>query len=419
MLVLCGLGLASSQVFNTGDYATMNDVSDTGVAVGNVMNVQHVMWNEGTGLVTIGEVTGDEQISGTTSISKDAKYVSGTMVNPDTGKSEMARYNTTTGTWTYLGTLNPAGDGSSAWGITSDGSAIVGLGFVSGWEAHAMKWTQSGGLVDIGSTVSGASSRANAISDDGKVVVGWQDDDYGDRFAVYWKDNVQAFIKDNNNNVITGEGQAATPDGSTIVGTSEEEEGAFIWNVVDGYKSIKHPDPMYIGGASGVSDDGKTVIGFFRPWGAPASSGEGFIWTKETGSINLNDYVESLGYDNLGITFALPLGISPNGQYITGLGKNGNDLSGFVIKLPTNLATAVAQNKSKVGIYPNPVKNVVTIINAEKLTNVEVYNAAGQKVKSSEVLKNNQLDLSGLSKGAYILKINNAGKTEAIKFIKE
>ncbi|QOW11319.1 T9SS type A sorting domain-containing protein [Kaistella flava (ex Peng et al. 2021)] len=418
MLVLCGLGFASSQVFNTGDYATMDDVSDTGVAVGNVMNVLHVMWNEGTGLVTIGEVTGDEQISGTTSISKDAKYVSGTMVNPDTGKSEMARYNTTTGTWTYLGTINPDGDGTSAWGMTSDGSAIVGLGFVSGWEAHAMKWTQATGIVDLGSTTPTRSSRANAISDDGTVIVGWQDDDYGDRFAVYWKDNVQSFIQKENSS-FTGEGQAVTPDGNTIVGTSEEEEGAFVWNAADGYISIKHPDPMYIGGASGVSDDGKTVIGYFRPWGAPATSGEGFIWTKETGRINLNDYVASLGYDDLGMTFALPLGISPNGQYIAGLGTSGNGLSGFVIKLPTNLATAVAQNKSKVGIYPNPVKNIVTITNADKLTNVEVYNAAGQKVKSSEVLKNNQLDLSGLSKGAYILKINNAGKTETIKFIKE
>lgn len=176
---------------------------------------------------------------------------------------------------------------------------------------------------------------------------------------------------------------------------------------------------MYVGGASGVSDDGKTVVGFFRPWGSPATAGEGFIWTKETGSINLNEYVANLGYDNLGITFALPLGISPNGKYIVGLGKNNSDLVGFVIKLPSNLATGVAQNKPKVGIYPNPVKNEATLINAEKITNVEVYNAVGQKVMSYNVLKNNNLDLSKLSKGAYILKIENAGKTETLKFIKE
>lgn len=302
--------------------------------------------------------------------------------------------------------------------MTSDGSAVVGLGMFSGWEGHAVKWTQATGLVDLGSTFEGASSRANAINDDGTVVVGWQDNDFGGRFAVYWKNNQQIFLKDNNQN-IAGKAQAVTPDGNTIVGVSEDDEGAFVWNATDGYTSIKHADPMFIGAASAVSDDGKTVIGFFRPWGAPATAGEGFIWTKETGALNLKQYVESLGYDTAGITFSLPLGISPDGRYIVGLGEGNGDLVGFVIKLPSNLATENSQNKAKVGIYPNPVKNEVTITNADKITNVEVYNTAGQKVMSSNVLKTNQLNLSKLSKGAYILKIVNAGKTEMIKFIKE
>ncbi len=109
----------------------------------------------------------------------------------------------------------------------------------------------------------------------------------------------------------------------------------------------------------------KQVVGFFRPWGSPATSGEGFIWTKETGSINLNEYVANLGYDYLGITFALPLGISPDGKYIVGLGTTDSELVGFVIKLPSNLATEVAQNKPKVGIYPNPVKNELLSMQTE------------------------------------------------------
>lgn len=418
ILLVGSLAIANAQVFNAGEFAAMSDVSNTGVAVGNVMNMYHVMWNEGDGLVTIGEISGGEQISGTTSISNDAKYISGTMINPESGQSEMSRYETSSRTWSYLGLLGEDTDGTSAWGMTSDGSAVVGLGFISGWKAHAIKWTQATGLVDLGSTVPTASSRANAISADGSVVVGWQDDDYGDRFAVYWKNNVQNFIQKDNNS-FTGEGQAVTPDGSAIVGNSEEEEGAFVWNVTDGYTSIKHPDPMYVGGASDVSDDGKTVIGYFRPWGAPATAGEGFIWTKETGTLNLNEYVASLGYDDLGITFALPLGISPDGKYIVGLGASDNSISGFVIKLPGNLATGVVQNKAKVAIYPNPVKNEVTIVNADKITNVEVYNVAGQRILSSKIVKNNQLNLSGLSKGTYLLKVENAGKTETIKFIKE
>lgn len=115
IVLICGLGLANSQVFNTGAFTTMTDVSNTGVAVGNVMNAYHVMWNEGGGTVNIGEISGNEPISGITSISSDAKFISGTMTNPATGINEMARYNTATSTWSYLGTLNSNSDGSSAW----------------------------------------------------------------------------------------------------------------------------------------------------------------------------------------------------------------------------------------------------------------------------------------------------------------
>ncbi len=260
MILVCGLGFANSQVFNTGSFTTMTDVSNTGVAVGNVMSGYHVLWNEGAGTVNIGGVSGNEPISGTTNISSDAKFISGTMTNPASGKNEMARYNTVTNTWSYLGSLNPASDGSSAWGMTSDGSAVVGLAMVSGWVGHAAKWTQATGLIDMGSTVPGSSTRANGISDDRTVAVGWQDDDYGSRFAVYWKNNEQHFIQ-NNGQYVMGEGQAVAADGKTIVGT-DEEAAAFIWNETDGYTAINHPDPMYIGGASGVSADGKTSCWF-------------------------------------------------------------------------------------------------------------------------------------------------------------
>lgn len=68
ILLVGSLAIANAQVFNAGEFAAMSDVSNTGVAVGNVMNMYHVMWNEGDGLVTIGEISGGEQISGTTSI---------------------------------------------------------------------------------------------------------------------------------------------------------------------------------------------------------------------------------------------------------------------------------------------------------------------------------------------------------------
>jgi uncharacterized membrane protein len=42
-----------------------------------------------------------------------------------------------------------------------------------------VKWDEAGGMVDLGSIVAGRSSRANAISANGSVIVGWQDEPTG------------------------------------------------------------------------------------------------------------------------------------------------------------------------------------------------------------------------------------------------
>lgn len=167
-----------------------------------------------------------------------------------------------------------------------------------------------------------------------------------------------------------------------------------------------------------MTDDGKTVVGYFRPWNGQAVMGEGFIYTKATGRVELNEYVASLGYDNLGITFALPLGISPDGRYITGIGRTDDDLKGFVIKLPASLGTDNVQN-SKVSVYPNPVHEVLYFKNADKVNSVEVYNMVGQKVLSTTAIAKDGLDVSKLSKGAYVVKVQTGTQTESVKLLKK
>lgn len=411
-LFFLGLGLSQAQVYDTGSLVFMKDVSNNGVAVGS-LGGSHVLWTVNSGTISLGEIQSG-QASGMTNVSSDGRYVSGTMTNPNTGVDEMARYDTTTQTWTYLGTIS-AGSESSAWGMTSDGSTVVGLGLLESYLGNAVKWSQTTGFVTIGSTVSGSSSRANAISDDGTIVAGWQDDDYGDRFGVYWKDGVQTYIKDNNGDLV-GEVANMTPDGKTMVGTNLERP--YIWNETTGYTEFIHDNPMYEGGASAISDDGKTVIGFFREWGTGALSGEGFIWNQEKGRINLNEYVTSLGLDDLGMTFALPMAISPNGKYIVGIGRIDNDYQGFVIDLSAVLATKdVAMSKTK--IYPNPVGNFLQITNSEKITGVEIYNMAGQKVLSTAKISKDGLNVSTLTKGTYVVKVKNATSAESIKMLKK
>ncbi|QOW11322.1 T9SS type A sorting domain-containing protein [Kaistella flava (ex Peng et al. 2021)] len=417
-LFLAGFNLAQSQVYDTGSFVFMTDVSNNGVAAGNVMNAAHLYWTEDAGTLEIGELTSGDYISGYTNVTSDGKFISGTMTNPGTNYDEMAKYEIATGTWAFLGGLGAMSDMtvSSAWGMTGDGSAIVGLAYPAPSDAHAVKWTQAGGVVDLGSTVPNRSSRGNSITDDGTIVVGWQDNDYGDREGVYWKNGVQTYLKDDNG-MNTGEAVSVTPDGKTIVGFTFDNP--FIWNETEGYTMITHPDPDFSGAASSITDDGKTVVGYFRPWNGQAVMGEGFIYTKEGGRMNLNEYVASLGFDDLGITFALPMAISPNGQYITGAGRTDDDIRGFVIKLPAGgLATANVQN-TKMTVYPNPAQDVLYFNNANKVSSIEVYNMVGQKVLSTTAISKEGLDVSKLTKGAYVVKVKTGNQTESVKLIKK
>ncbi len=59
---------------------------------------------------------------------------------------------------------------------------------------------------------------------------------------------------------------------------------------------------------------------------------------------------------------------------------------------------------SELFIYPNPAKEKVTIEGIEA-TEVEVYNALGQLVKS--VRNSNEINVSDLPEGGYLLRIND------------
>lgn len=76
-------------------------------------------------------------------------------------------------------------------------------------------------------------------------------------------------------------------------------------------------------------------------------------------------------------------------------------------------------NKANVSIYPNPVKNVLNFNGAKDISKVEVYNVAGQKVKSVENLSDNKIELSNLTKGTYIIRASIDGLIKSFKFIKE
>jgi probable HAF family extracellular repeat protein len=72
---------------------------------------------------------------------------------------------------TWLGTL-PGGYESEAYGVSADGSVVVGWARNAAGQWRAFRWTASGGMQDLG-TLGGLESWANGVSADGSVVVGW------------------------------------------------------------------------------------------------------------------------------------------------------------------------------------------------------------------------------------------------------
>lgn len=145
--------------------------------------------------------------------------------------------------------------------------------------------------------------------------------------------------------------------------------------------------------------------------------GEGFIWTEKTGLVNLNTYVkENLGYDDLGITFALPLGMSTNGKHIVGLGRTDDALVSFLITLPdSDLGTSEVIN-TKFEVFPNPTTDIIQIKTKGNLTSSVVYNLQGQIVLKST---KNEIDVSHLPNRIYILKTLIDGKEATKKIIKK
>jgi Secretion system C-terminal sorting domain len=73
------------------------------------------------------------------------------------------------------------------------------------------------------------------------------------------------------------------------------------------------------------------------------------------------------------------------------------------------------------GVYPNPVKDVLKIKTNEIVDGISITNQLGQRVMeiSKNVIANNMVDLSRLTKGLYIMTVRAANKSQSIKIIKE
>lgn len=407
-----------AQFYMIGAQISAEDVNNSGLVGASAGSSENYYWTATDGLQHIGTLSVNT-LAGQTLVSEDNDKVFAYMTNPENNLNTTALYTISTGTWTYFEDLGGSMDNSatSPWGISNNGEHIVGLGMLPNGRAHAVRWNANGEITEIGSVSPEQYSRANNVNDDGTVVVGWQDAVDGNRQGAIWVDGVQTILTDNEGNVL-GEAGAVSADGSVVVGLYGFYP--YVWTQ-NSYTEITHPDSglFFRGGATDITADGSTVIGYFRGWPGGPHFGEGFIWTAENGRQNLNEYVQNLGIDTQGYVLALPLAISPDGTKIVGIsrGEDGGQY-GFYVDLTDYLGTnnqTVSPVKTK--IYPNPVKDILNIEGVNGKVSVEILNILGQKIKSEETTSG-KINVQNLPKGNYIITINNGKVTTNHKFIK-
>jgi probable HAF family extracellular repeat protein len=121
-----------------------------------------------------------------------------------------------------LGTLG--GGSSEATGVSADGSVVVGWATNAAGQERAFRWRAEGGMQNLGTLLFGGSSWASAVSADGSVVVGWAYNAAGLPRAFRWtasggmEDLNTTYANLLTNGSVLYSANAISPDGRYIVG---------------------------------------------------------------------------------------------------------------------------------------------------------------------------------------------------------
>ncbi|MBF6608994.1 MAG: T9SS type A sorting domain-containing protein [Flavobacterium sp.] len=92
----------------------------------------------------------------------------------------------------------------------------------------------------------------------------------------------------------------------------------------------------------------------------------------------------------------------------------------FVIDYSMQLGVNDRDIASTISIFPNPVTNLLNVSSSTVMDSYKLYDVSGRLVKSAQLSGSaaNQIDVSSLMSGSYILKLKSGDETVTRKFIK-
>lgn len=154
--------------------------------------------------------------------------------------------------------------------------------------------------------------------------------------------------------------------------------------------------------------------------GFNANFAQGMSYDPNTDTI----YLASFNFDNGNAEFR---SLDTSSGATTFLGNIGETNPGGYIQLTwisfyknRPLSVESLSEINTLSFYPNPVKNFINIESQKLINTANIYTIRGQNVFSKEINKTQAtLDLSMLSKGIYIIQINNDENIENYKIFKE
>jgi uncharacterized membrane protein len=299
----------------------------TVVGTGTSACCEAFRWDEGSGLVGLGDLPGGGFVSYAHGTSADGSFVVGSGRVPAPGQDEAYRWDSGSGL-VGLGFV-PGGSGYSvALDTSDDGSKVVGISNAGGLDYVAFLWTSPGPMVSLGDFGGGAvSSTANAISGDGTTVVGRGETASAD-LAFIWTAGTGLNSLGTLAGCSDSEAYDVSQDGSVVVGYACEP---FIWDAANGMVGLGSltGSSASFHRAFGVSADGSVVVGRGYDNGFTA-----FVWDARNGMRRIDDLLTAGGVDLDGWTLEWAYSVSADGQTIAGTAtKNGNDQA-FVAVLP-------------------------------------------------------------------------------------
>ncbi|MGN0236515.1 MAG: T9SS type A sorting domain-containing protein [Lepagella sp.] len=346
----------------------------------------------------------------------------------------VARYDVDADEWTPYDNVGTfilafkATDGS-VYGISDDGKYAAGLLYSEISEenhsiiAYASLWDEDGKVTRLPNMFAESNKRncrANAVSADGSVVVGWQDKmgpwmasawyrqedgSYEQRLIFKDLETTTEDIDFDDFDAITANclasATAVSPNGKWIGGTASSYENgvgyAWIWSEETGMKTLPTS-----GSVMEISNDGKSAIGY-------GSMGfGGWIWTEDEGLTTLP--VSGSAYS-----------MSENGRYICGFDGLNEDARGYVLDLYPEESgiEEVAAKQVNASIYMEAGKLHIDLPYMSDIkTTFTLYNMQGTACREmASTSFSNVMNVADLAAGVYVLNVKAGENSRSYKVI--